>query len=781
MHRIIIWIAWLVKKPALVLTAILLLTTAFVLVIAENASLETDLEAYMPSTHPAFIFSDDAEELFGIEDSILIAISHPETIYNEETLKKIARISAELPERFEEIEAGSITSLHTADNITSSDWGLEVEPFYINAPSEEAELQELRKKVESNEMVYGRTVSTDGTAALILAELGEGTFSGTFYNELKAYAAELQGPETIYIAGQPVVEGELARLGPQDMMLMAPLVLVLMTIILLLLLRSIRDTIINLIIVLIGTAAAFGLMGLLQVPIYAVDTMIPVMLIAIGVAYGIHMHNAIHHLVREEPRITKQQLIEKTLQAMIRPVSMAAVTTAIGFTALITSQILPVRYFGLFAALGVIVEMILALILFPLVIQILGPPKKTHEKEDEYLDEVTEKDKQLMQRRPGRRILDHPITVGITAALITAAALAGSSKVWIDTSFLANFQKDSDIVRTDTFVNTYFGGTSALNVILTADENDRFKDPEVLTLLDTMQKKINKSPVVGGSFSLADFMRRMNSVMHEEQEGWNTVPESRELAAQYLLLYEMSGDPETLNRVIDYDYRTANLTFQLKSDSSAVMQTVIDDIETYSEEFAKMGITIQFAGGGYKALVFADLLMEGQIASLALSFVIVALLLTLLFRSFLIGIVGTIPIAVTAVVNFGTMGLLGIPLSSATALISSIAIGIGVDYAIHLIEHYRIRRLEGYTIQDAAHETLIHTGRAILYNAAAVMGGFAVLLFSVFPPNRQVGGLIALNMAVSAAGTLTVLILVIIAIDKRGRFLKITREQKTRE
>jgi len=191
-----------------------------------------------------------------------------------------------------------------------------------------------------------------------------------------------------------------------------------------------------------------------------------------------------------------------------------------------------------------------------------------------------------------------------------------------------------------------------------------------------------------------------------------------------------------------------------------------------------MGITIQFAGGGYKALIFADLLMEGQIASLALSFVIVALLLTLLFRSLLIGIVGTIPIAVTAIVNFGTMGLLGIPLSSATALISSIAIGIGVDYAIHLIEHYRIRRLEGYTIQDAAHETLIHTGRAILYNAAAVMGGFAVLLFSVFPPNRQVGGLIALNMAVSAAGTLTVLMLVITALDKRGRFLKKTKEKK---
>ena len=150
---------------------------------------------------------------------------------------------------------------------------------------------------------------------------------------------------------------------------------------------------------------------------------------------------------------------------------------------------------------------------------------------------------------------------------------------------------------------------------------------------------------------------------------------------------------------------------------------------------------------------------------------IVALLLTLLFGNLLVGLAGTIPIAITAVVNFGVMGLLGIPLSSATALICSIAVGIGVDYAIHLLEHYRNQRLSGMGITEAASRTVTHTGRAIIYNAVAVMGGFAVLLFSVFPPNRQVGGLIVLNMATSAIGTLSILVIVIMAIDKRGRFL----------
>jgi predicted RND superfamily exporter protein len=137
----------------------------------------------------------------------------------------------------------------------------------------------------------------------------------------------------------------------------------------------------------------------------------------------------------------------------------------------------------------------------------------------------------------------------------------------------------------------------------------------------------------------------------------------------------------------------------------------------------------------------------------------------------LLGLVGTIPIAITALVNFGVMGIFNIPLSSATALISSIAVGIGVDYAIHLIEHYRNRRLEDFSIREAAFATISHTGRAIIYNAIAVMGGFAVLMFSVFPPNRQVGTLIVINMATSAIGTLSILLIAIIALDKKGKII----------
>lgn len=765
------------RKPAIIILFIIALTGLFVYGIARNAEIVTDLDEYMPSDHPAFVFSDQAEEQFGIQDNILLTIEHPQSIYNPGTLEKIKAISEELSERFEEIDDGDVTSLYTAENITADEWGLTVQAFYEDVPQNAAQIQELQTAVESNEMIDGRMVSKSANATLIIAEIGDDAFTDSFYTKLQEFAAEWEDPETVYIAGRPVVEGELTKLGPKDMARMAPLVIIMMTFLLLALLRSVRSTIINLIIVLFATIAAFGLMALLQVPVYTVSTMLPVMLIAIGVAYGIHMHNSIVHLSRENPGISREELVAGTLKAMVRPVSMAAITTAVGFLSLMTSQVLPVRYFGLFTAFGVMVEMLLALILYPAAVYMFGPfktrPPKSKPSENKQSGSgssvATPPDKPALGRRFGATLLARPKLVVAAAVLVAVMAALGTSQVWIDTSFLANFQKDSQVVKTDTFVNQNFGGTSTFNVIFSSEQADTFKQPEVLEIIDQLQREVESKSVVGDSFAITDYMKRMHQVMHADDPAYNKIPESQEMIAQYLLLYEMSGDPDNLNQVVDYDYMNANLTFQLKSDSSAVMEDIIAVIEPYIPRLAEQDVEIDYAGSGYKSLVFATLLLEGQILSLLISFGIVALLLTLMFRSLWIGLAGTIPIAITAMVNFGTMGLLGIPLSSATAIISGIAIGIGVDYAIHLIERYRSMRSEGLDRREAAFETLGHTGRAIIYNAVAVMGGFAVLLISVFPPNRQVGGLIALNMATSAVGTLTILLIVVVFIDRHSK------------
>ena len=253
----------------------------------------------------------------------------------------------------------------------------------------------------------------------------------------------------------------------------------------------------------------------------------------------------------------------------------------------------------------------------------------------------------------------------------------------------------------------------------------------------------------------------MNKVMNADSEAFNTIPNSRELIAQYLLLYEISGDPENLWEVTDYEFRKLNITFQIKSDNSKEMNRVIDKLEQYRNKFANYDIEMNYAGSGYKALVFTDLILEGQIKSLLMSLVIVVILLSFMFKRIGAGLIGSVPIIITSIISFGVMGLLNIPLSTTTALMSSIAIGIGIDYAVHFIDRYKINLQKSGDLTASISETMHHSGRAILFNAVVVIIGFLVLLFSVFPPNRELGALVSLNMFTSFVGTLTIMALLI--------------------
>jgi predicted RND superfamily exporter protein len=751
--------------PRLVVVVILAISAGFFAVMATGSRLETDLDKYMPQSHPAFVYSNQAEEWFDIKDGIIIAIEHPGSIYNSGTLEKIKSLTREL-QKLDEIEKADVTSLYTADNIIGTELDLDVKAFYREVPATAKTMEDLRNNVRDNAMVFGRLVSTDEKASIIVAEIADDVFSQEFYHRILELAESYEGPEQIYVAGRPIVEGTLASLGPKDMKTMAPLVVLVIVAVLLLLLRSVKNTLLNLSIVLLSTVWVFGLMALLKIPVYSVSTMIPVMLIAIGVADGIHIFSHLQLFLKDHPQAVKKEAVLHTVRAMWKPVIMTSLTTAVGFSALVTSRVFPVKYFGLFTAFGVIVAMFLSLILVPAGVMIFGLPKQGKKRRGKTSDRL-EKSGYKSSRDThfsyafADWVVRHRYVTLVALAVILIVSVFGITRVWINSSFLDNFSKDSDIVQTDRFVNKHFGGTSRLNVILDSPSTDTLKSPEVLRIVDRIQEDVEKLETIGNSYSLADFLKRMNKVMHADDPAYDRIPESRDLVAQYLLLYEMSGDPDNLWHFVDYDFKRGNLTVQLKSDDSRTIKSAINVINNFSDELKTHGIAVAYAGSGYKSLVFTDLILQGQISSLFLSLVIVVILISLMFRNVLAGFIGSVPIVFTSVVNFGLLGISGISLSVTTALISSIAIGIGIDYAIHFIERYReYAAIKGDKVL-AGRLTMRHTGRAILFNAVVVITGFLVLLFSVFPPNRELGAFVALNMFVSFLGTVTVMYLLL--------------------
>jgi len=745
----------ILQFPKTILVISLVITVLFFQVMKGNR-METDLDEYMPQEHPAFVYSNDMEKVFDIKDGIIIAIESETNIYNYETLKKIKDLTKKLG-KMKEIDKSDVTSLYTADNIIGTEDGMDVKAFYKKVPKTEEKLKNIQENVRANDMIYGRLVSTNETVSVIIAEIKDDVFTQKFYREILDLVKSYEGPEKLYVAGSPIVEGTMALLGPADMKRMVPIVLLVIVIVLLFVMKSIKNSIITLVVVIFSVIWSFGLMAAFNIPVYAVSTMIPVMLIAIGVADGIHLYSHLDLFLQSNPNATRKEAVRDMLQGMWKPVVMTSVTTAVGFVSLLTSEVFPIKYFGLFTAFGVLSAMLFSLLLVPAAVLVFGFTKRKPK-----VIEQKDSSKIPFSYKFANAVIKYKTATLFSTIIIVTISLFGITEVWINSSFLEKFEVDSDIVLTDKFINQNFGGTSTLNVILEADEKGIMKSSNALKLMSKLQDKVDRElAIVGNTFSLADYLKRMNKVMNGDKKEFDVIPDSKDLNAQYLLLYEMSGDPENLWKVVDYDYRTANITFQLKSDNSKAINSAIALIETFRSDFKKLGIKLNYAGSGYKALVFTDLILEGQIKSLVMSLFIIIILLSLMFKNIWAGVIGSVPIIITAIIGFGVMGLLNIPLSTTSALISSIAIGIGIDYAVHFLERYKMYAIETGDKQRTMEGTMHHSGRAIIFNAIVVIAGFLVLLFSVFPPNRSLGALVSLNMFTSFLGTVTIMYLLI--------------------
>ncbi|HIE45937.1 MAG TPA: hypothetical protein EYP87_07230, partial [Flavobacteriaceae bacterium] len=515
----------------------------FVIEMKDNTRMETNLDKYMPQDHPAFIYSDKAESWFNIKDGIIIALENKKGVFNSETLDTLKKLTKRF-QKFKEIEKDDVTSLYTADNIIGTEDGMDVKAFYKRVPKSSEKLKKLKENVLNNEMVFGRLVSYDTTVTVIIAEIGDDVFTQDFYNHiLKTAKASETDDIKIYVAGRPIVEGTMALLGPADMKRMVPIVILVIFIVLFITLRSLKGTLITLGVVFLSTIWAFGLMATVNIPIYAVSTMIPVMLIAIGVADGIHLYSHLQVYINHHPKATKKEATKDMLKYMWKPVVMTSVTTAVGFISLLTSQVYPVKYFGIFTAFGVMMAMVFSLVFLPAGIMIFGLPKA---KPIDHTEDKGGHSHSKLANSFAKWVIEKKYISIFGTIVIVILSIIGMQKIWINSSFLEKFEKDSEIVQTDKFINEHFGGTSTLNLILDAEgQKDAFKRPEVLQLVDKMQKAVNDSlEVVGNTFSLADYIRRMNKVMNADKEAYNTIPDNQNMIAQYLLLYEMSGDPE---------------------------------------------------------------------------------------------------------------------------------------------------------------------------------------------------------------------------------------------
>lgn len=742
---------------------LVLLVTIFFGYFAKGIERDHSNDGMLPPDEPIRAYFDEFQKHFDIRSKIVIGIHHDQGVFTPEVLAQVDRVATWL-ENYGEID--EVRCLTTQENITAEDGVIVTGPLVEEPPQTPEEVASLKAAVYGNSLLVRGLLSADEKATLIIAQPAfqpyETKRCKDAYHRIQNMLVEDPGPGTAHFAGFPMIIGLTDEYMDRDSRVMLPIICLMVTLLLFISFRSLRGVWIPLAVVVGSVVWTYGAMHLAGVKINIISSSIPIILVAMGIADGIHIiHEYYHHLRRGHDNLTA---VHDSMREMNSPVIMTSVTTAAGFLALATSTIVPIREYGIAVAFGVMTAMIFSVTFIPACLALLGAPKKilsAKVAEQGLLDRFSVGLGDFSMRHAKGIILLFVVLLLINGGL--------SSSLRASNNPIEYFWKSSAIRQADGFLNENFAGTGEIHIQVYGKEDDSIKDPEILAGMRAVQDRVDQIEEVGLSMSLADFLKRMHFVMHDQDPAYDRVPgtpedlgpgvdpaDGRKLVSQYLLLYEMAGGSD-LARTVDYVYRRANIEINIKSNSSQVFKKIMVVIrEAVAENFGPE-VRVDYLGSGYINLKIVHYLVRGQVLSLIVSFVVVFLMLAVLFRSLVMALIGVIPLILTVTTNFATMVVTGIPLNMGTALIASVCIGIGVDYSIHFINRYRIESRRTADMAATVRVTMNTSGRAIFLNAIAVGGGFAVLLFSSFMPIVYLGFLMPLIMAVNAIGALAII------------------------
>ena len=743
---------WIIRWPWITLGILLLITGVFLAGIP-RLQIDNSVDSMLPDDHPARLLYDEVNDTFGGTDVMVIAV-HSEDIFSEGTLSQVIKLT-EIFQRLPGVD--EVVSLSTAKRMDGEDGTLVVRELMPKAPETDAARDDLRTYVVGQEMYVNNIISSDGLYAGIVVELLPNVDDSAVYTSLRQVIDAQANADDIYVAGGPAVNAEMTTSMKGDLVQLIPFVLLVLAIVLYLSLRTVAGVILPLAVVLLTVIWTAGLMAWLGIPMAMISTTLPIMLIAIGVADAIHILTEYYAGLRggEEKRSAIRTVVKHIGVAIV----LTSITTLVGFLSLGTSPVQQVMQFGLFVGFGVMAALAITLTLIPAALELgrgpkLGARKVT--KPSISTRVLTWLSKFVVKRRKALLI--------VGSVLFVLAAI-GSTRLVVETNTLRFFRPETPIREATEVVDSSFGGSESLSVIVNGD----IKSPDVLNGMLEFQDWANTLPEVGYTASVADYVTQINEALHDNDPVERVIPQTRNAVAQEILLYEMSSDPSDFARVVNYNYEQARVVLRMESLSSSELGALVQQVEDEAVRSADSQFDVEVMGSTYLFKVLTDLLVSGQILSLLVSLLGVALVVGLIFRSVRFGLLSMIPLGFTITLNFGIMGWLNIPLDTATTMLASIAIGIGVDYTVHFLSKYRRELRAGNTSHAAVGETIQTTGRAISYNVVAVAAGFAVLLFSSFGPIATLGALVALSMGVSGLAALTLLPAALIATEAKGK------------
>ncbi|MBF0465097.1 MAG: MMPL family transporter [Nitrospirae bacterium] len=454
----------------------------------------------------------------------------------------------------------------------------------------------------------------------------------------------------------------------------------------------------------------------------------------------------------------RKTAIIETMKVVGNPLIYTDITTAVGFASLLIANIIPIKVFGLGIAFGTASLLLLSFTLIPALMTFVRVEKiaRASDREDDNINRVS-----VFLRKLGGIGAYRPKATALLGCAILIISLIGIKHLVINNNLVDWFKYGSKIRTADRVLNSSLGGTSLGYIAAIAQEEEFIKTPEAMKYIEGLQRYLEKLPVVGKTFSVVDYVKRINRVLHSDNPIFDSVPETKEAIGQYLFLFGMSAKPSDLDNVIDSSSKMANIWIQLKTWDARAMRDVLNAVAEYKKK-STFPLELQPAGIAYFNLVWNNEVLWDMIKGFIFALVAVFIILIFNFRSVKWAIISYIPLLFTMLIIYGAVGFIGKDFDMPTSALSCLSLGMAVDFGIHFVARFRRRLSEklesdGYKenpdsglITDALLWTAARPGKGILRNAILFSAAFSVMLFAPLIPYVTVGAFIMGMMMLSA-------------------------------
>ncbi|NRA09866.1 MAG: MMPL family transporter, partial [Myxococcales bacterium] len=731
--------------------------------LAAGARVDNSYEAYFDVNDPTYLAYEQYREDFGSDEISYILYDAPDSphgAWNLEVMHKIAHLTSALEDEVPFIY--DVKSVVNAELVEGVPDGIEISELKDDFPESQQALLTLRDRYLAKPMLVGGLVSDDRKHAALIIKMDRssndppeeirvdpalGDALENLYPQATAAAIEaiLARPEyagiDFYHSGDVPLNAYYNRVIANESGILSWITSALIGLVLLACFRSIVGTLAPLVVVQLCVILCVALVAAVGWKLTIGFSSLPTLVTAIGVAHSVHILSEFRG--RFAALRDRRQALVDTLYLVGTPCLLTSLTTAAGFGAMSFVPIKSIAQSGAIGAFGVLAAFVMSLTLLMALLSFgRRSPRTTSKRELEASSKGGDRARAFLLAVAAFDVR-HRRAILAGFAVIFLLSVLGISRLQVDSNWLDDFADSEPIKLTTVRVDEVMGGTTNVIYLFDAGVEDGIKEPAVLREMERVQSLLDEQgDAIRKTYSLVDILKDLNQAFHDGDPAWHKLPESRELVAQYLILYESSGG-EDAEEYVSSDYRRASVEARIALGPTSVTANLVERVDAALAKQPLQHAEMSLTGIGALWLKLMDYIVTSQVRGFLLAFGVIALMMICIFRSFRTGMISMVPNLTPVALALGFMGYFGIPLDYSKVSIAAVAIGIAVDDTVHLMSRYRHEFQIHRNYEVALQAALQDVGRALLITSVALVLGFLVFLLSSLHSQAMYGVLLA--------------------------------------